>query len=462
MGIVELIVMAAMVVFNGVFAGYEIALAAVTIPRLQVLVRENRAGAKAALHMKENVEASLAAVQVAITLLGAIAAAIGGAGAVESIRPFLLAGLGFSPAAATVVAFAAVVIPLTFLTIMFGELIPKVFSLRNKEWVCLRLSPVMRWFCVSVWPVVWLFETGVMGLLAWSERRWRPKVSPTAKRESTELQELRAYAAYARASRIIGEREERIILGAARLSSLTVREIMLPAEHLSMLNMQASLGESIVTAHLEMHTRFPVAERPGDPQSILGYVNFKDLVALMRLSRPHEASLKAILRPMLSLDAELAITVCLERMMREHTHIALVCETTADAAGRVVGLITLEDIIEELVGDIQDEYDRLPVHATPSGWAWVVGGGLTLLRLKATAGIDLTTDMPTHKVEGGVRTVSDWIFGHLNGTVRGGDVLERGNWRIVVRKVRRQKVLEAQIVKMASSATESDAKVDLG
>ena len=76
---------------------------------------------------------------------------------------------------------------------------------------------------------------------------------------------------------------------------------MLPAEHISMLGINASLSESLVTAHLDMHTRFPVAERLGDPQSILGYVNFKDLVALMRLSPPHEASLRAILRPMPSL-----------------------------------------------------------------------------------------------------------------------------------------------------------------
>ena len=106
-------------------------------------------------------------------------------------------------------------IPLTLFTIMFGELIPKVFSLRNKEWVCLRLSPVMRWFCFSVWPAVWLFEGAVMALMAWSERRWRPRMDSSTKREAIELLELRAHAAYARASRVIGEQEERIILGAA-------------------------------------------------------------------------------------------------------------------------------------------------------------------------------------------------------------------------------------------------------
>ncbi len=133
MGIIELLIMAAMVLFNGVFAGYEIALAAVTVARLQVLARENRAGAKAALYMKENMEASLAAVQLAITLLAAIAAAIGGVGAAESIQPFLRGRLDLSPTVAEVLAIALVVIPLTLFTIMFGELMPKVFSLRTKN-----------------------------------------------------------------------------------------------------------------------------------------------------------------------------------------------------------------------------------------------------------------------------------------------------------------------------------------
>ena len=448
MGIIELVIIVAMVLFNGVFAGYEIALAAVTVARLQVLTRENRAGAKAALYMKENMEASLAAVQVAITLLGAMAAAIGGAGAAESIKPFLRQSFGLSSSMAAVLAIAVVVVPLTLFTIMFGELMPKVFSLRNKEWVCLRLSPVMRWFCFSVWPAVWLFEGAVMALMTWSERRWRPRMDSSTKREAIELLELRAHAAYARASRVIGEQEERIILGAARLSSRTVREIMLPAEHISMLDVNASLGESLVTAHLDMHTRFPVAERPGDPQSILGYVNFKDLVALMRLS-PHDASLRAILRPMPSLSADLLLTACLERLIREHTHIAVVC----DAAGKVVGLITLEDILEELVGDIQDEYDRLPVHAVPSGRAWVVGGGVSLGRLKDLTGIDLAADPPAKTPEGGVRNVSDWIVGHLPGPLRGGEIIAHGGLRVVVRKIRRQKVLEAQVGRAEAGET---------
>jgi putative hemolysin len=389
-------------------------------------------------------EASLAAMQVAMTLLGASAAAIGGVGAAENIKPFFQEQLRLSPLTAEILAIIVVVIPLTFLSILLGELMPKVFSLRNKEWVCLRLSPMMRWFCLSVWPAVWVFETTVMTMMAWSERRWRPHMDAGMKSEAIELLELRAQAASARASRLIGEREEGIILGAARFSTRRVREIMLPAEHISMLDVDASIDSCLVTAHLEMHTRFPVAERHGDPESILGYVNFKDLVALLKLSQPHEPSLRSIVRPMPSLRDDMLLAACLERLIHEHTHIALV----RDAAGKVVGLITLEDVLEELVGEIQDEYDRLPVHAVPSGWAWVVGGGLLLARLKELTGIDLAADPPETIPEEGLRTVSDWVVGHTQGHFHSGDIFDRNGVRVVVRKVRRQKVFEAQIGKI--------------
>src|SRR3990172_670033 len=204
-----------------------------------------------------------------------------------------------APGLAEFLAIALVVLPLSAVTIVCGELVPKVFALRNKEWVCLRLSPVMRWFSFSVWPAVWLFETLVMAFMSWGERRWQPRLDAHAKSETGVLQELHAITALARTSRLIGGREERIIVNAARLSTRSVREIMLPAEHIALLNLSGSMADSLVAAHLDMHTRFPVSERPGDPQSIIGYVNFKDIVAQLRLS-PHNPSMRAILRPILS------------------------------------------------------------------------------------------------------------------------------------------------------------------
>ncbi len=435
---VEIAVMLSMIAMNSIFAGYEIALASASVARLQVLVRERRSGADAALHMKTNMEGSLAVVQLGITLFGAIAAATGGAGAGQTLEPWLRERLGVTAGVAEVLAIALVVVPLTIVTIVFGELIPKVFALRNKEWLCLKLSPAMCWFSFGVWPAVWLFEVVVKGLMNWGERRWQPRLKGAGRTEADELSELRAMAGLARTLRLIGTREENIILGAAGLSNRPVRDIMSPASHINMLNVNDSLADSLVAAHLNMHTRFPVTERTNDPQAILGYVNFKDIVAAMHLA-PHDPTLRAILRPIPSLLETMPITESLETMLRDRTHIGLVRNQT----GAVLGMITLEDILEELIGDIQDEFDRLPAHAQPTGAGWVVGGGISLERFKEVTGVDLGIDLPP----AGARHLADWVVGHLGRPARGGDVLQRCGLRILVRKVRRQMVLEAQVTR---------------
>ena len=211
---------------------------------------------------------------------------------------------------------------------------------------------------------------------------------------------------------------------------------MVPADAIRMLNQSATLAEALVAAHMDMHTRFPVTERPGDPQAITGYVNFKDIVAVMRLA-PQDPSLKAIMRPLPAYRDDLTLALCLEGLIRDSHHIALI----RDQAGAVAGLISLEDIIEELVGDIRDEYDRLPGHVMPSGHMWVAGGGVAPARLKEVTGIDLAGDPPVSHSE----TLDAWVRGHLGRDLEGGEILERGRIRVVIRKVRRNRVWEAQI-----------------
>lgn len=429
---IELIVVALMVCVNAVFAAYEIALASVTVARLQLLDSHKRVGAAAALYMKVEIEKSLAVVQLGITLVGLVAGAAGGASASDDIAP-MLQSLGFSPAVANVMAIVLIVLPLTAVTIVGGELLPKLFALRNKEWVCLRLSPPMKMFARSVWPIVWALETSASGLMDLSEKFWTPAPHADSRSEAAELQELKAITNLARASRLIGAREENIILGATRLASRALREIMLPAEHIRMLIADSGLADSLVSAHLDLHTRFPVTEKPGDPQRIIGYVTFKDIVSMMKLS-PDIPSLRGILRQILSLQESMPIAEAMERLLREHTHIALV----KDAAGVIRGMITLEDIVEEMIGDIQDEHDLLPTHCVRAGDGWVAGGGISLLRLKELTGIELTSESTHHNLSG-------WVLEKLGTTPEGGEVISTDNVTILVRKVRRQRVLEAAL-----------------
>lgn len=432
---IELVVMAVMIAVNSVFAAYEIALASVSLARLEQLAGEKKAGGVAAAYMKRNLEGSLAGIQLGITLVGAVAAATGGAGAEEQIAPVVQQATGLADGAAEVLAIALVVAPLTVFTILFGELVPKVFALRNKERVCLAVSPAMKLFVTVVFPVVWVLERAVTGMMAWGERRFGTKTD--GKTEATELVELRAMAAQARLTRLIGAREEKIILGASGLTTRPVGEIMLPADAIRTLHADADISDALVAAHLDMHTRFPVTERANDPRAIIGYANFKDIVAHMRLAGRDGTTVRTIVRDIPSFPAHSVLSSCLEELIRGYVHIALV----RDAGGVVVGMITLEDIIEELVGDIGDEYDHLPGHVVRSGRGWVVGGGVTPERFQQVSGIAL----PPAAGDGQPRHLSEWVARMTAAPLQGGEVVQAGSVRVVVRKVRRQNVLEAQI-----------------
>jgi putative hemolysin len=370
---------------------------------------------------------------IRINFLSKITGATSGATASEWLSP-ILQELGLSEYLADVIAIALFVAPLTIATIVVGELVPKLFALRNKEWVCLTLSPWMRWFAILAWPLVWLLESSASGLMNFSERLWSPKSSQESKNEAIELQELRAIASLARTSSLIGSREENIILGAARLASRSLHEIALPSSQIHMLPLDGSLSDCLIAAHMDMHTRFPVARNKSDPQSIVGYVTFKDIVSVLRIN-PTEPSIAGILRSIPRLDQSLQISVALERLLREHTHIALV----TDSMGTITGMITLEDIVEELLGDIQDEYDMLPIHAVRAGQGWLAGGGISLTRLSELTGIDLegADSFPN---------LNAWVSEHLGHLPIGGDSLEHRGIRIQVRKVRRQRVLEALLL----------------
>ncbi|MFM7928600.1 MAG: hemolysin family protein [Pirellula sp.] len=419
-----------MVLVNALFAAYEIALASVTKARLQALKEQGRLGANSAIIMKDRIEKSLAVVQLGITIVGLTAGATSGAKASESLSP-ILQEFGWSERLSDVMAIALFVAPLTIATIVVGELVPKLFALRNKEWVCLTLSPWVRVFAILAWPLVWLLEASATGLMNFTERIWSPWASQESKTEAIELQELRAIASLARTSSLIGSREENIILGAARLASRTLQEISLPASQIHVLPLDSTLSECLIAAHMDMHTRFPVAKLKSDPQTIVGYVTFKDIVSVMRIN-PSEPTIAGILRSIPKLDQSLQISAALERLLREHTHIALVCDST----GTVTGMITLEDIVEELLGDIQDEYDMLPIHAVKSGQGWLVGGGISLGRLREITGIEL-------EQADAFPNLNAWVSDRLGHLPIGGDVVEQLGVRILVRKVRRQRVLEA-------------------
>jgi putative hemolysin len=420
-----------MLVLNGVFAGYELALASVRTERLKQMVEQRRRGAAIALRMKNRMEASLAVVQLGITLVGAIAAATGGADAKEKLVPLIQKHLIQDEHLADIVALTCLVIPLAAVTIIVGELIPKVFALKNSELVVTILSPAMWVFGLVVYPAVWLFEFVTKGVVTLFEG-FLPSGSGD---QEVGLHELRAQVNLLRAGKVIGVQEERIIIQASRLSSIKVGEIMLPEDDIVMVIADAPLSENLIIAHMDLHTRFPVTAHKGDPQAIIGYVTFKDMMLLAK-THPGNPVLREVVRSLISLPMEMTLSDALRRMTAEHLHLALV----RGEGGKVVGMITQEDIFEELVGDIQDEFDRLPKHISPSGNQLVVGGGVTLLQLRNhLKRQELGANLPPGT------TLNDWLNHGREDPLRGGDTaVVDGVWA-QVRKIRRRRITEALV-----------------
>ena len=428
--LVEVIVIAAMLAVNAVLASYEMALASVSRTRLEVLLQARRRGARCAVYMKGRLEGSLAVIQLGITLAGAIAAATGGAAVDERLSPWLMERFGVSTGVAEFSALVLFVIPLSAVTIVFAELVPKMVGIRNKEGVVLTLSPTMRVVMGVFYPAVFVFEAIVKRIMRLGRGRGAEEA---AAQDRTGLLELRAAASLARATRIIGSMEERIVMSAVQLSARTVAEAMAPARDIAMIPAGANLADALVEAHTHMHTRYPVCAEPGNPQTIQGYVTFKDIVTSLKVD-PDGKGLRGIVRPIRHISVNTTLAQALSDMVRDRVHIALATEGTS-----VRGLITMEDIVEELVGDIRDEYDRLPTHLNAIGEGWLAGGGVLIGELRKAMGKAVLPGVAD------TSTLAEWVEHTRELSPRSGETLTIGGVVVLVRKVRRNRVSEAVV-----------------
>jgi len=418
---IELVVIITMLALNAVFAAYEMALAAVSRARLLVLCEQKRRGAESARLMKNRLEASLAVVQLGITVAGAVAAATGGASVAEAVVPALQQRFGWSDGTAEFVGLALFVAPLSFVTIVFAELVPKVLAIQNREAVLLWLSGPMRLLNIGLYPVVVLFEKSVRAVVSLVGQ-------PRETEEQRARTELVSAAARARALKLIGPFEEQIVNAAAALAVKAVGETAIPRGDICLIPADASLSDALVRAHLDLHTRFPVADKEDDASTIIGFINFKDIVSALRVN-PSTPTVRGIMRPLKRFPATLSAAKALEQMIAEGAHMAVI----VDPADTITGLVTMEDIIEELVGEIQDEYDRLPSSVAKLGDGVLAGGGAGMKEVYAALGREWTGD---------AKPLARWISAAAPAATAG-ETVQIDGLSVWIRKQRRGKPAEA-------------------
>lgn len=374
LGIVLLLVLA-----NGFFAGAEIAVVALRKSRIEELAGEGRGGAAALLAMRNAPERFLATVQVGITVVSATAAAFGGASIARELAP-VLGRITWIGEHAEGVALGVVVALISYLSIVIGELVPKSLALRGAEQFGLLVARPLLALSWLAKPLVWFLSSSANTLL----RPFGDSTTFTETRHSAEeLQQLVEEAT--RAGTIHPEAGE-IASRALDLPALSVADVMVPRQRVVGIDRRASRNElrRILLEHT--HSRLPVYE--GRIDNVVGYISAKDVLAVA-----WEAELivlEDLIRPPYFVPESKAAVELLKEMRASHRPFAIV----VDEQGSMSGLVTMEDLLEELVGEIFNEHSReqTPQLEQRSDGTAVVGGALPIRDLNRALGLELPED----------------------------------------------------------------------
>jgi len=309
----------------------------------------------------------------------------------------------------------------TLAILFFTEILPKTLGVEYRRQLAILMALPLDYLVRILRPFI-----SVARMIS------RPFTRGRDSNKSIAIEELRALAAYARHSKEIGAYQEKIIHEASLLSKRSAGEIMIPAEEIVYFEDDQSMEDLITKAHLDPHTRFPICQK-GDINQILGYINFKELLFLAK-NNPASPNLLGIIRPVRFITPETNLSSLLRSFVEEHIHIAIV----QSQEGKTLGIVTLEDIIEEFLGDIEDEFDRLPkmVHSL-SGGTWMVGGGIYLGNLEK---------LLKESLDPFPGTLSEWLLKKSKGPPRPGDRVRFGNFDFITRRVRRGKIFEVSIL----------------
>lgn len=350
-----------LIIVNGIFAGAEIAVVALRKSRLLEMVEGGRRTAQAVLALRSHPERFLATVQIGVTVVGATAAAFGGAEFSDQISP-VIARVGILAPYAHEIALGIVVILISYLTIVIGELVPKSLALRSSETYALLVARPLLAISYLAQPLVWLLTRSSNLLL----RPFGDTTTFTETRHSAE--ELQHLVEEAAKAGTVHPHAGEIASRAIDFADLTAADVMVPRQDVIMLRRHADADEVHRVLLEHTHSRIPVYE--GRVDNVVGYINVKDVLT-MAWER-HLFVLEDLTRPPFFVPDTKAAIDLLQEMRKRRILLAIV----VDEQGGMEGIVTMEDLVEELVGEIFSEHvQHVPelIRREPAGTALVLG-----------------------------------------------------------------------------------------
>jgi putative hemolysin len=340
----------------------------------------------------------LSAVQVGVTVSGFLAAAFGADRLSEDLKP-ALAWLGLSPGVADTVSVVLITIVISYVSIVIGELTAKRLALQRAEAIALGLAPLVNFIARAARPVIWLLgvSTDVLVRLLGGD--------PGAAREEVSDEEIRSLVS---TSTTLSDEERQIVDDVFAAGDRGLREVMVPRTEVDFLPGDMPAHRAVRELSKAPHSRYPVMGESAD--DIVGFVHVRDLLDPEVSSRTVPVS--EVARPVLSMPDTVRVLRALNDMRRNASHLAIVI----DEYGGTAGIVTMEDLVEELVGDITDEYDVVEERLTAPPGDMVIDGLLTLDEFAERTDVVLP--------EGPYDTVAGYFMAKLGQLPSVGDVVE--------------------------------------
>ena len=438
--VLQLALVLALVGVNGFFVAAEFALVKIRETQLRPLLDRGHRRARLTRHILSHLDPYLSACQLGITLASLALGWVGEPAFVGMLEPvFNALAIGSDRVrhiTAVVVGFTLI----TFLHIVVGEQAPKFLAIKRPLPSSLWSAYPLHGFFRLTYPFIWVLNIASLRVLRWMGVEGGDSHGGAHSEE--ELRLMLAGRERHGAETAVGRD---LVLNAFDLRRRVVREVMTPHTEIAVLDTTAPMSECLRLAEQTRYSRFPLAE-DGNPDRTVGVVHFKDLVA-MRGRAARGGDLQAVCRPLIYVPPTARLERVLQLFLDRKLHLAIV----VDEYGGTLGLVTLENILEELVGQIQDEFDHEKPRLVAVGEReWELDGLLPLHELEELLGVELDAE--------DVSTVSGWLTRQLGGFPQRGDRVPAGVFEITVTEVDDLRVTRAAL--RPAGAGEPDAGGD--
>lgn len=412
-----------LVLLNGFFVSAEFAIIKVKSARIDALAEEGRRGARIAKDLLGRLDGYLSACQVGITLSSLGLGWLGEPVVARMLRP-LFEWMGFGERPVYLISLAVAFVLVAVLHIVLGELTPKTIAVRKAETILLWLAWPMRIFYRLMYPFIWVLNLLSSGLLRLFG------MTRVSEQESLHTEEeIRFMMKESSESGLIDSTEMSLMDNIFEFADTTAREIMIPRTEMICLYTQHSLEENLEIALEGTRTRYPVCNQ--DKDHIIGFIHVKDLI------RSHSRHLRDHIRPIMAVPESIPISDLMKRMQRGKSQIAVLI----DEYGGTSGMVTLEDIVEEIVGEIQDEFDEeRPAIEQLNDEVYSVDGLLLIEAINDHFSLELDSE--------DYDTIGGWLYARLDILPpQVGDSVEYGEYTYIVEEIDNKRISRVQILR---------------